>query len=65
MMKLQEIKERIKEVPVSIAFIAAETGLKHGQVWRTLRSKHAPAYYTVEKISDWLEKYLKQLRGIK
>ena len=51
MLKLNEIKERMKIVNVSQ--LARELGVKRDAVYHLFRAKR-PNYYVVEKISDYL-----------
>jgi len=52
MLKLNEIKDRLKIVNVSK--LAREIGIERGSVYHVFRAK-CPNYYTVEKISDYIE----------
>lgn len=54
MLTLEEIKQRLKGR--NLKYIHSVTGLSYDVIWRIANDKATqPSYYTVKKLSDYLE----------
>ena len=65
MLKLSEIIQKKQDLGIRFSMIAKQTDLKYGQVWKILTgATKKPSYYDVERISDYIEKYISFMRKV-
>lgn len=56
MITLDEIREQLKTNHSKISKVAEDAGLHPNAVYRLMREDSNPAYETVKKLSDYLER---------